>query len=58
VAPPAAAFGQASYPYQRARTLVLAGSAQDAAGQDELAAVGAAPTHRTGSHLAIYHSSL
>jgi hypothetical protein len=39
----AAAFGQAGYPYQRARTLVLAGGAQRVTGQGQLAAMGAAP---------------
>ena len=36
-------FAAAGYPYQRARTLVLAGGAEGAAGQDVLAALGAAP---------------
>jgi hypothetical protein len=35
----AAAFTQASYPYQRARTLILAGGTQRAAGEEELAAL-------------------
>jgi predicted ATPase/DNA-binding CsgD family transcriptional regulator len=39
----AAAFAQASYPYQQARTLILAGGGQRAAGEDELARMGAAP---------------
>jgi predicted ATPase/DNA-binding CsgD family transcriptional regulator len=37
------AFARASYPYQRARTLILAGGSQRAAGEDELAAMGATP---------------
>jgi predicted ATPase/DNA-binding CsgD family transcriptional regulator len=39
----AAAFTRASYPYQRARTLILAGGTQRAAGQRELAAMKATP---------------
>jgi predicted ATPase len=39
----AAAFTQASYPYQRARTLVLAGGTICATGQTELATMRAAP---------------
>jgi predicted ATPase/DNA-binding CsgD family transcriptional regulator len=39
----AAAFTHASYPYQQARTLILAGDGQREAGEDELARMGAAP---------------
>lgn len=39
----AGAFTRAGYPYQRARTLLLAGGAERATGQEELAAMGAAP---------------
>jgi hypothetical protein len=39
----AAAFEHASYPYQRARTLILAGGSQRATGEDELARMGATP---------------
>jgi predicted ATPase/DNA-binding CsgD family transcriptional regulator len=39
----AAAFGHAGYPYQRARTLILAGGDERPAGQDELTAMGATP---------------
>jgi predicted ATPase/DNA-binding CsgD family transcriptional regulator len=37
------AFSRASYPYQRARTLILAGGSERAAGEDELARMGATP---------------
>lgn len=36
-------FAGAGYPYQRARTLVLAGGAESASGQHILAALGAVP---------------
>jgi len=39
----AAAFTRASYPYQRARTLILAGGDQRAIGEGQLAAMGATP---------------
>jgi hypothetical protein len=39
----AADFAAAGYPYQQARTLVLAGGAESAIGQGGLAALGAAP---------------
>jgi predicted ATPase/DNA-binding CsgD family transcriptional regulator len=39
----AAAFARASYPYQQARTLILADGSQRATGQGELAAMGATP---------------
>jgi predicted ATPase/DNA-binding CsgD family transcriptional regulator len=37
------AFTRASYPYQRARTLILSGGSQRADGEDELARMGATP---------------
>jgi len=39
----AAAFARASYPYQQARTLILADGSQRATGQGQLAAMGATP---------------
>jgi predicted ATPase/DNA-binding CsgD family transcriptional regulator len=39
----AAAFERASYPYQRTRTLILAGGSQRVTGEGELAAMGATP---------------
>jgi predicted ATPase/DNA-binding CsgD family transcriptional regulator len=39
----AAAFERASYPYQRARTLILADGSQRVTGESELAAMGATP---------------
>jgi len=39
----AAAFGHASYPYQRARTLILAGGSWRATGDGDLARMGAMP---------------
>ena len=40
---PVANSSLAGYPHQRARTLVLAGGTERAAGQEELAAMHAAP---------------